>query len=1078
MVHAKKLGVALERSLLILLLMVLWAPSASKAQRSNLQPPQNTQVKLSSAFLQGRAYMQNASAQQMSPAKSRAGATLQNPAAPVYDVVALRVSFQADTSRFTTGDGTFSGALFDTLSSNVDPLPHDAAYFDAHLQFLENYVSRVSDGKTELRTHLIPEVVKVSQEMAAYSPTGLDANSDAEIAKLANLVDEAWSLASQVSSFDMSGFNPATTALILFHAGVGRDIELVGTTLDKTPQDLPTIFFNEASLERLLPGANTSFNGFPVDHTILMPRTESRLGFDFIQDVPFLIDFSINGLLAASFFNYLGVPDLFNTSTGESAIGPFGLMDPLGLFAFNGLFPPEPSGWTKHFLGWADPVDITLDQTISLSAASTPAINEQAHIAISASEYFLVENRNRDVDNDGLTLTIYRDGQTFTQVVQNGEEDFNSINIDGFSGGVVVDVDDYDWAMPGGVDADGNDLNGGILIWHIDERILANGLTENRVNVDPVQRGVDLEEADGAQDIGFPSDNIFGPQAFLGSPFDFFYEGNPIVVITGTGEEIGLYENRFGPATYPNSNSNANGPSYVELSNFTAPGPVMSFNYARDASAVHTPIEGFSEPASSLVPLGSFITAFPNTDAGLIYQANRGEIAINARNAANPSFLRSNLVKSPIVLPDGRIAALGTSDIQSEAHVLILENGELTSIPLDVNVHFLPSQRNHLLYDNQQNRLVAVIEGTDGGASIVQVDLTPGNGFAVSNLSGFGASASIAISDRGEVIVLGSSGVACPSCGKQWSYSTEISDVPGQLVMGRDAEGLTGAFTHLSEERLIILHDDESTSEIPLRRYNKPGEAATLSRFPLLVDLDGDDVLEVMLTYGSRLFAFKKGGAMAAGFPIEMPAEVTTQPLIGSFTGGSGLTAILGSSDGYVYAYGLSENAETVPGFPLAVGASITATPLLKDNALYAVDASGVVSAWQMEGLDSIVWGEHFGSQNHTSFVVANAGGGNDGASAEALLPATENYNWPNPIREGRTFFRLTPSSDARITITIIDTAGAMVDKIVRENVKGNTSTDVLWQTDASSGLYYARVEAVTADGTSETKLIKMAIVR
>ena len=61
----------------------------------------------------------------------------------------------------------------------------------AHLAFLEDYVGRVSDGKTTLTTHLVPEVVRLSQPMGAYSPTGLDYASDAEMRKLAALVEAA-----------------------------------------------------------------------------------------------------------------------------------------------------------------------------------------------------------------------------------------------------------------------------------------------------------------------------------------------------------------------------------------------------------------------------------------------------------------------------------------------------------------------------------------------------------------------------------------------------------------------------------------------------------------------------------------------------------------------------------------------------------------------------------------------------------------------------------------------------------------------------------------------------------------------
>mgnify|MGYP000709433531 CR=1 FL=1 len=84
-------------------------------------------------------------------------------------------------------------------------------------------------------------------------------------------------------------------------------------------------------------------------------------------------------------------------------------------------------------------------------------------------EYFLVENRYRDVGADGLVLRVWKDGQILEERFANGAEDFNSRTIEGFGGGVVVGADDYDWALPGGLDEEDNPLLGGALIWHIDE---------------------------------------------------------------------------------------------------------------------------------------------------------------------------------------------------------------------------------------------------------------------------------------------------------------------------------------------------------------------------------------------------------------------------------------------------------------------------------------------------------------------------------------------------------------------------------------------------------------------------------
>src|SRR5690606_28139867 len=85
-------------------------------------------------------------------------------------------------------------------------------------RFSGAYVERVSDGQVTLRSHLRPEIVQVSGRMGDYAPTGPYASSDTELAKLAALVEEAWSLADQQIDFDLSGFDPERTAFLIFHA--------------------------------------------------------------------------------------------------------------------------------------------------------------------------------------------------------------------------------------------------------------------------------------------------------------------------------------------------------------------------------------------------------------------------------------------------------------------------------------------------------------------------------------------------------------------------------------------------------------------------------------------------------------------------------------------------------------------------------------------------------------------------------------------------------------------------------------------------------------------------------------------
>ena len=325
--------------------------------------------------------------------------------------------------------------------------------------------------------------------------------------------------------------------------------------------------------------------------TAVIPETESKRGIDPISENPFLLELSINGLIAASFFNYLGVPDLFDTAGGGSAIGPYGLMDPLGIFAYGGLLPPEPSGWTKHYLGWAVSQSVDPHQD-GASGVTLRAGVDVVLASVSSSEYFLAEARHRDPGGDGLNLVVYVDGERVEQRFGHDSEDFTSIDQSGFEG-VLVSADDYDWALPGGFDTSGELRLGGVLVWHVDDNRISAGLASNSVNADPENRAIDVEEADSAPDLGFPSNNPFAPEFDRGTPFDFYFEGNPIVAITQSGE-VRLYENRFASDTWPNSNSNAGGPSFVAIEDFSEVSTTMTLTVRRDEQAPTRPIPSWS----------------------------------------------------------------------------------------------------------------------------------------------------------------------------------------------------------------------------------------------------------------------------------------------------------------------------------------------------------------------------------------------------------------------------------------------------------------------------------------------------
>ena len=481
-------------------------------------------------------------------------------------ILAVMVDFQTSPNTLTTGNGHFQ--LDASTSQNViDPAPHDSAYFAYKLQFLTNYFRKVSNGKVNLKGDVFGHVITLPKTMSQYSPAK-DGSSDKP---LGDFIVDAWHAADSLyPSIQFSKYN----AFLIFHAGAGRDINLVATLgYDPTPYDLPSLTFNLRTLRNYLGdqtyvGVPVSKGAFRITNTMLLPETETRvLTSGSIADT---LQGSINGLLANSFGSYLGLPDLFNTKTGDSGIGQFGLMDIAGGFIFySGLFPPEPSAWEKVYLGWVTPITLNPGSTsMSLPAVGLKTGRDTVYkIPISDREYFLIENRSRDPKQDGQRLTIRSGGSIITKYFPRDTTGFNFQDVRLISGS-VIDVEDFDWALPSlTAIEDSNYVGGGVLIWHIDENVIAGALATNTVNADPAHRGVDLEEADGSQDLGRSYDPISeaGSGTEWGYEQDFWYSGNPIQV----------YTNVFDKNSKPNSRSNSGGLSLVTLRNFSKRAPFI-----------------------------------------------------------------------------------------------------------------------------------------------------------------------------------------------------------------------------------------------------------------------------------------------------------------------------------------------------------------------------------------------------------------------------------------------------------------------------------------------------------------------
>src|SRR5690606_23794465 len=441
-------------------------------------------------------------------------------------ILAAMVSFQEDRDGATFGNGKF-GSIYTganrTDNTILDPLPHDRAYFESPLASVRNSFQKVSNGKLFIEYTVLPDTFSVSQTMSNYSP---ELNSD-DFTRTANSAKEAWTIAASMSpNPDLSLYD----VFLIFHAGVGRDVSLPGSIGNE--RDLPSVYLSDKALKELL---NNDLTGLPINrrgqyNCMIIPETESREVEVIGGRV--LFELSINGLLAASVASHLGLPDLFNTETGLSAIGRFGLMDGQAIYAYSGTFPPEPSAWEKIYLGWEEPVTVmpgNLNVNIVTKVAAAIGDTVILKVPINSSEYFLIENRQRDANNDGSTVTYIVNGEIRFKTFVKDTTGYYSFAVDSLAG-VIINVDEFDWALPNAKSVERQPYDpvpgGGIVIWHIDEKIINEKIGTNSINVDKNNRGVDVEEADGIQDIGEQFFTVFGDE-IIGEGFieDFWYAG-------------------------------------------------------------------------------------------------------------------------------------------------------------------------------------------------------------------------------------------------------------------------------------------------------------------------------------------------------------------------------------------------------------------------------------------------------------------------------------------------------------------------------------------------------------------------
>jgi len=990
-------------------------------------------------------------------AAAAGGTSMQQPR--TIRILAAMVEFQRDNDPRTTGDGGFD--LTTRTDSIIGPPPHDQSYFEAHLQFASNYYRKVSDGKIALTNRVLDRVITLAKQMRTYAPPVASSN----LQNLARLPVDVWTQVDSIyPDIDFSSYD----LFLIFHAGAGHDVNFYGAVdLDPTPYDLPSLYMGLPSFRSAF---GSSYMGIPVrrgsyriTNSVIMPETESRL----VEEIggSILLQFSMNGILCGNIGSFLGLPDLFDTKTGASGIGRFGLMDGASMFSFNGLFPPEPSAWEKVRLGLQAPQTVSSSaQTYLLPAHEAGQTPVMLRVPISSREYFLVENRSRDPRRNGVTLTLLFNGKTETRHFARDTAGFNSDDV-GKIYGVVLDVDNFDWSLPGGVGEDGTFYDGGILIWHIDENVIDANSSSNSVNADPHRRGVNLMEADGSQDIGQSYDLLSaGLGSEYGTAIDYWYAGNPSPV----------NKNEFSPTSNPNSLSYGYLDAGIVVNGFSSRGPVMSctVKYGTDTAK---PLAGFPLKIGALdvnaVPVAADLTGDGSPEV-LLNAAGR-LLAFDKRGIISDS---TGVIPQRIRFVPAVNASRTLVAASADSGVVFvrptIQEGMLRSSATFVKLGSGMSTSPMFLGDT------AVVGDSSG-----TIHFATAAGALPDVRTGLGPVLDLASAGTGWIGVCSHGYIQQRPGGLD---SLRVLDEQRSAAAANLAGGGVWLFVHSVDgrvaRRLLFArpvvqkpHPDQLAAAANEPKFPNPyiGTLDPTGHITLL-DYDGGRVTG---SKDGELLSMNTEGATSDGFPVHFrTGSVSSSPVAGLLNDKRGVL-LVGDSAGVVHV--VDDAGKELSGFPVGTGGAVTAPVTLapddSGSIIFASSSDGYLYAWrttlsvQGSGAQFLVSPAH---ENWTLITPVSAP-----LAGSPVLVASRTYNWPNPLYTSSGYIRFFLNADASVSIKVYDLSGFKVQELTAFG-RGGMDNEIPWDVSGlGSGVYIVRVSAASGSRTDNTTF-KAAIVR
>lgn len=986
-------------------------------------------------------------------------------------VLALRVEFVEDATPLTTGNGKMDLAGFLTPDDGLfyDP-PHTRIYFERHLEGMRNYYWLNSMGKLYIDYTVMPRTVvdcyQLPHQMMYYGDTisieGMETG-------LCRLMNDAIRVADRDPNLRFSDYD----LLIIFHAGSALQTDLLGNS----PFDLLAGTIPSSALEIYLgqPYILADEGQTRIYSATIMPemmRQDTMYG----GETNILGMFGLPGTLYHEFTHLLGGYDLYDVTGYSMGVGAWSLMGTGGwlgdwsIGAPPGSIPGMLDAFHKVYFGWVEPIVVQIPkESIPLFVATMDTSRIRLHsdsvspiiikIPISSTEYFLIENRKTDFRKKDTIVVDTEDG-------------------------VLVWVEDgeYDFFQPGS----------GILIWHIDEQIIAEYGPYNAINIFPHHKGVDLEEGDGIQDYDGWSSIAQWDYQFYGSANDPFY--------------IGGYNSSFSPLTTPNSDG-YNGKTHLTISTLTNPDTTMFVNIKFALNYADFP----KNPSRELKFLPSH-TADLDQD---------GQLEIVTADSGGRIFVWRNDGTSYLPNTQGSFAQLSSSIVSTPAIgdvtgddklevVCATENGSVYVFP------YIGLQPIAVMRTNDRILSSPVLADLDNdgkkeiiiGSTNMNLYIWQGNGASYPNfpkLLNSEMRSAVAITDtvNPQIVIFGSdnrlflvnqdSTIASgfPLTLSLSPLYTTVPPVVGDIDNDGNKEIIAVANMG-NNYRLFVV---DFTGKI---KYSTPPIiAGPVYTAPALADLDNDGFLEIIVAGKNKIYAFNFNGTLQTNYPfiqdsiytttqvlagwlitIDVPFIFNSSPIICDINNDGFSDILIGSPQ-----YGLlgfdGRNGKLLNYFPLATVGSVSATPLITDldndadlEICVGSDA-GIFYVWDLPTtIQPEVWSQYLKDPCHSGLYVK---------TPEMPLPPStivkNFYAYPNPTGKEVSIRYWLGANPTKVKINLLDIAGQPKFEFNGSCYPLTDNEVKLSLTGIPSGIYLIRLQVDTNE-KNEIKFYKFAVVK